>query len=100
MKKLRRLMCAAAKLDAEGKPKPAPRPRHPELAMPPEFTSALKRAPKAQAYFATLPPSCRREYIQWISTAKKNETRTRRLELAIAMLSESRRHNEQDQTKG
>ncbi|HEY0549662.1 MAG TPA: YdeI/OmpD-associated family protein, partial [Verrucomicrobiae bacterium] len=58
-----------------------------------------KRSSKARVYFDTLPPSCRREYIEWISTAKRDETRERRLAEAIEMLSAGRRHNEQYRAK-
>jgi hypothetical protein len=95
VKKLERLVRAAARQDANGIAKPTPRMSRPELPMPREFSAALKQAPKAQAYFGTLSPSCRREYIEWISTAKKDETRERRLAAAIEMLSEGKRYNEQ-----
>jgi uncharacterized protein YdeI (YjbR/CyaY-like superfamily) len=95
VKKLERLIRAAAKMNAEGKARPTKRTPRPELPLPNEFSAALKRAPKAQAYFKTLPPSCRREYIEWISTAKKDQTRERRLAAAIEMLSQGKRHNEQ-----
>jgi uncharacterized protein YdeI (YjbR/CyaY-like superfamily) len=95
-KKLERLIHAAAKLDTEGTAKSMQRTRRPELPMPKEFAATLKRSPKARAYFETLPPSCRREYIEWISTAKRDETRERRLAEAIEKLSEGRRHNEQN----
>jgi uncharacterized protein YdeI (YjbR/CyaY-like superfamily) len=55
----------------------------------------LRKAPKANACFETLPPSCRREYIEWISTAKRAETLARRLETTIAMLTKGKRLNEQ-----
>lgn len=94
VKKLERLIRAAAQLDAEGKVKPPPRARRPELPMPKEFAATLKRSPKARTYFETLSPSCRREYVEWISAAKRDETRERRLAEAIEMLSEGRRRNE------
>ncbi len=92
---LTRLIREAVKLDAAVVTKPAPRNRRPELPMPEELATALRQAPKAAAYFEMLPPSCRREYIEWISSAKREETRERRLESAIAMLMEGRRMNEQ-----
>jgi hypothetical protein len=99
VKKLERLLRAAVKLDADGNAKRLPRVRRPELPMPKEFAAALKHERKAQAFFATLPPSCRREYIEWISTAKKAETRARRLAEALTMLSAGRRHNDQYRTR-
>jgi uncharacterized protein YdeI (YjbR/CyaY-like superfamily) len=90
-----RLLCAAMAHDSLAKSAPAPRARRADLPMPDDLAQALKRAPKAQAYFDTLPPSSRREFIEWILTAKREETRARRLAEAIAMLSEGRRRNEQ-----
>jgi hypothetical protein len=95
VKKVERLVRAAAKLDADKSRKPLPRARRPELPMPKEFSIALKRTPKARAFFEILPPSCRREYIEWISTAKREETRARRLAEALTMLSSGRRYNDE-----
>jgi uncharacterized protein YdeI (YjbR/CyaY-like superfamily) len=93
-KKLQSLVRAAVKLDADAQSKPARRTRRAELPMPKELAAALKTASKAQHYFDTLPPSCRREYIEWISTAKKEETRTRRIAEALEVLSAGRGRNE------
>jgi uncharacterized protein YdeI (YjbR/CyaY-like superfamily) len=67
------------------------RTRRPELPIPKELASGLKRVPRAAAFFQTLPPSCRREYIEWISAAKKEETRERRTQQAMEMLTAGRR---------
>jgi uncharacterized protein YdeI (YjbR/CyaY-like superfamily) len=88
------LLREAAKLDASGA-RLAPRTRRKELPVPDDFSVALKRTTKARTFFESLPPSCRREYIEWIITAKKEETRTRRLTEAITMLGAGRRQNEQ-----
>jgi uncharacterized protein YdeI (YjbR/CyaY-like superfamily) len=93
--KLEKLIRAAATFDAEGAAKPMPRARRPELPMPKVLVAALNRAPEAKAFFATLAPSCRREYIEWISAAKKEETQARRLEQTIEMLTAGRRRHEQ-----
>ena len=93
--KLRRLVRSAVALDAAPPQKIVSRARRAELAMPKELAAVLKETPKAQACFDTLPPSCRREYIEWISTAKREETRQRRLQEAVAMLSAGRRRHEQ-----
>ena len=94
VKVLTQLMREAARVDASGA-RSAPRARRKELAMPDDFAAALKRAAKAKTFFESLPPSCRREYIEWIITAKREETRTRRLNEAITMLGAGRRQNEQ-----
>src|SRR4030095_510235 len=92
-KKLTRLIREAVTINREQSEKPRPRPTRAMLSTPPELL-ALKNAPKANAFFETLPPSCRREYIEWISSAKRPETLARRLESAIGMLSNGKRQNE------
>ena len=93
--KVRRLIQEAVKLDASDAMKAKPRAKRPELPMPPELVEALRRSPKAEANFEQLPPSCRREYIEWISSAKRAETKDRRLAEAVDMLEAGRRRNEQ-----
>jgi uncharacterized protein YdeI (YjbR/CyaY-like superfamily) len=55
-------------------------------AVPGFITRELALHPVAQARFAKLQPSHRRNYIRWITEAKQDETRLRRLAKAIAML--------------
>ena len=64
------------------------------LPMPEEFAAALAKSKAAKANFEALPPSCRREYIEWISTAKREETRERRVVTAVEMIAENRRMND------
>ncbi len=92
---LRRLLKEAAKLDKNPPPKSSePKPRRPELPVPPELSQALERSPSATENFGKLPPSCRREYIDWISSAKRPETRERRIVQALDMLEAGRRMND------
>jgi len=63
------------------------------LAMPAEFKAALGRNKKAAATFEAFPPSQKREYVEWIATAKGEDTRARRLETSIEWLSEGKRKN-------
>ena len=46
--------------------------------------SALREDPKAAAGFRALAPSCQREYIVWVRSAKRTETRERRLRETLA----------------
>jgi uncharacterized protein YdeI (YjbR/CyaY-like superfamily) len=48
-------------------------------------------SPKAWENFNRLPPSHRRNYIGWISDAKKEETRQRRIQEAIQMLEKNQK---------
>jgi uncharacterized protein YdeI (YjbR/CyaY-like superfamily) len=53
----------------------------------PEFiAAALDKHPKAKAFFETLAPGYRRDYLRWISEAKLAETREKRLREALAKL--------------
>jgi len=54
--------------------------------MPPEFSARLKRNKKATTFFESLAPSYQRQYIAWIATAKRRETKNARLEEAIELL--------------
>ena len=93
-KELDALIAEAAQLS---KSAPAPRkPKHapkPPPALHPEFAAALAKAPKAKATLDAFPPSCRREYLEWISEAKRDETRAKRIGEAIQWLGEGKRRN-------
>lgn len=71
---------AAAPTDS----KYAPRPVFPEL--PDYLAKALKSSPKAWAFFQELAPSYRRTFVMWIHSAKRLETRERRIRESIALL--------------
>ena len=58
----------------------------PDLSMPLELSARLKRNKKAGIFFTSLAPSCQRQYISWVATAKREETRQHRAEEAIALL--------------
>lgn len=63
------------------------------LETPPEFVSALKKNRKAFAVFAAFSPSCKREYIDWIAEAKRDETRQRRIVQAVEWIAEGKQRN-------
>jgi uncharacterized protein YdeI (YjbR/CyaY-like superfamily) len=96
---LTRLLKAAMKLDTQPARRAALRPRRSELPMPQDLALRLKTVPRAEKFFAGLPPSHRREYIEWITTAKRPETRERRLVETVKRLSSGRRQNEQYRAK-
>ncbi len=62
----------------------APRPSATRL--PKYLERALKTNKKAWQFFETLAPSYRRAYIGWIDSAKRDETRDRRIAEAIRLL--------------
>jgi uncharacterized protein YdeI (YjbR/CyaY-like superfamily) len=51
----------------------------PSEKTPPDIEQALVADPAAKAAFEGLPPSHRREYLLWVSEAKRPETRARRI---------------------
>ncbi len=67
-------------------PRPAPEP-------PGEFAAALRRNRKASAVFAKFSPSCKREYVDWIAEAKREETRQKRIVQAVEWIAEGKQRN-------
>lgn len=59
--------------------------------MTPEFTEALNKNPQAQAAFEKLPPSYKKNYLGWIETAKRPETKKRRILEAIQLLNKGKK---------
>jgi uncharacterized protein YdeI (YjbR/CyaY-like superfamily) len=51
----------------------------------------LRQEARALAFFNSLPPSLRRNYLAWITGAKREGTRRRRLEKAVGFLSRGQR---------
>lgn len=62
-----------------------------DLSMPPEFEAALAENPAARAAYESLPWSHKKEYLMWIITAKRDETRARRIDESIRLLSENKK---------
>jgi len=59
--------------------------------IPADFLAALAADAKARSFFARLAPSYRRLYVRWVDSAKKEETRRRRLDEMLATLRAGRR---------
>lgn len=81
-----RLVRAAVRLNEEGVKVPRTARSPAEDAPHPDFARALTDSAGASRHFASLSPSGRREYTQWIAEAKREDTRARRIAKAIAML--------------
>lgn len=56
------------------------------LPMPPEFDAKLKQNKKARAFFESLAPSYRRQFVDWVASAKRDDTRQRRMKEALDLL--------------
>lgn len=89
----RALVEGAVALDADLVRPPVPKVKRPPWPMPDCLAAAL-RLPQhraAAAGFRALSPSCQREYLVWLSSARRPETRERRLAETLAALAGGRR---------
>ncbi|WP_077146226.1 YdeI family protein [Sphingopyxis sp. KK2] len=83
----------AAALCAEGKPKrAAPKPKA-VLELPEDLGAALKANVAAQAHWDAFSPGKRRDYIEWVLEAKREETRVKRIETIVAQVAEGKDRN-------
>jgi uncharacterized protein YdeI (YjbR/CyaY-like superfamily) len=60
-------------------------------ATPPDLARALKAAPRASANFERFPRSARVGYVWWVVSAKRPETRRRRVEAVVRRAHENRK---------
>ncbi len=76
----------------EGGVEPPPRPTKAKkpLRVPPALAAALKRNRAARATFDGFSPSNKREYVEWITEAKTEATRQRRLDTAMEWMAEGK----------
>ena len=58
------------------------------VAVPADLEAALAQAPAQKQAFAALSYSHKKEYVDWIESAKKAETRSNRIDKALTMIAE------------
>lgn len=88
------LVKKAKKLNDEGTPSPmAGRKKRAPLATPAFLKAALAKNAEAKKVFAEFSPSKQRDYIEWLTEAKTEETRQRRLETALAWIAQGKARN-------
>jgi uncharacterized protein YdeI (YjbR/CyaY-like superfamily) len=86
----------AAALNKQGIKKPAelkPRSARPNLTIPEYFRTALRKNKKAAATFESFSYTNKKEYVDWLTEAKREETRSQRLQTAIDWLAEGKVRN-------
>jgi hypothetical protein len=83
---------AEAAATVEKRPRPA-KPPKPPVETPADLDAALDGESAARAAFDAFPPSCRREYVEWIVEAKRPETRVRRIAQAVEWMAQGKRRN-------
>ena len=83
----------AMKLNEAGvkvaKPKAAPR----ELVVPDYFIAALEASPAAYEVFNNFSTSAKREYCEWLTEAKTEATRDKRMAQAVEWIAEGKKRN-------
>lgn len=76
---------------------PTPRkrtvPPKPETAVPADLAAALAKNRVAAKAFHAFSPSHRREYVEWITEAKRDETRQKRITTTLEWLAEGKPRN-------
>ena len=75
---------------------PAPRTRNAprlEMAVPADFASALAARPSAAETFAGFSRSSRREYLEWVTEARRPDTRAKRIAEAVGWIAEGKSRN-------
>ncbi|MEO8398433.1 MAG: YdeI/OmpD-associated family protein [Ignavibacteriaceae bacterium] len=84
----------AVKLNEAGIKLPPKKPKEKkELEIPDYLTTALKKNKKAQKTFEDFSYTNKKEYIDWLTEAKTEATRNKRLETAIEWISEGKIRN-------
>lgn len=63
------------------------------VTVPGYFRAALRKNAKAHAVFDAFPPSHKREYVDWIDSAKTDETRQRRIATALEWMASGKSRN-------
>ncbi len=86
----------AMALNAQGVKAPGMRkgrqPKPPPVA-PADLAAALANNRKAKATYDAFPPGQKREYIEWITQAKREQTRDKRLAQAVEWMAEGKPRN-------
>jgi hypothetical protein len=86
------LRAAMAAVDGGTPRRRATEPK-PELPLPDDFSAALGSSPGGLQAFEGFAPSHRREYIDWIVSAKRQETRERRIAQAVKWIAEGKKRH-------
>lgn len=84
---------AVAYAERGDRPKRAVRPPKPEAEVPAALAEALAADGAASATWDAFSPSCRREYCEWIASAKRDETRVKRVATTVEQLREGKKLN-------
>ncbi len=65
-----------------------------KVVIPTQLSEAIEKDEELKESFEAMTPGCKREYAEYISEAKKEETKLRRLEKIIPMIKSKKRLND------
>jgi hypothetical protein len=91
-----KILKVAARLNDEGVKNPARKvtaPKDRVLTVPAYFKKAVNANTRAKATFAAFPYSCKKEYVAWVTEAKTETTRDKRLATTVEWLAQGKRRN-------
>ena len=78
---------------AQPKPAAPKKVAKPAPKTPDDLAAALKKNKKALAVYEAFSPSAKREYVDWLTEAKREETRAKRLQQAVEWIAEGKQRN-------
>lgn len=84
---------AVALKDAGARPRRAAARKKTDVSVPEDLAAALKKSARARRTFQGFSPSHRREYVEWITEAKRDATRAKRIAQAIEWMAEGKARN-------
>ena len=87
------LIHKAMKLTDDGVKPPRDKHKKEPFTVPQDLRAALDANQAAAATFDGFPPSQQREYVEWVTEAKRDETRSKRLAQSLEWLAEGKRRN-------
>ncbi len=68
-------------------------PAREPIEMPDDFAAALQKNARASRHYKSFSPSKRRDYLEWITEAKRDQTRRQRIATSIEWLADGKSHN-------
>jgi uncharacterized protein YdeI (YjbR/CyaY-like superfamily) len=85
-----RYIKAAVALNEQGVKLPRPAAKKAPVKPPADLLAALKKNAKARATYEAFPPSKQREYVDWLTEARQEATRQKRLASAIEWMAQGK----------
>ncbi|MBX3460201.1 MAG: YdeI/OmpD-associated family protein [Planctomycetes bacterium] len=87
------LIQQAVALNESGIKLPKADPKKAQAKVPADFKAALAKNKQATKFWTAFSPSKKREYVEWITGAKQQATRDKRLKQAIEWIAENKPRN-------